>query len=243
MKLLPALVCVSLLLGSANQAVAGKKKKSHKRAPPADDTTQTVKASEEEPAEGKPTAVKPAEDKPAEVKQPLDFDFFGDGGAAGGDLSPDADDLTRRSHTRRWMLQTHQTLGLATWVLMAATVTIGQLNYNQLWGNGGGSRKWQSPHQYLVLSTSVAFAATAAFAIFAPTPYKKPLGFDTGLLHRIAAIGATLGMVTEGLVGWLTTHQANAGNPNNTRNLARTHQIVGYATFGFLTIAGTVWVF
>jgi hypothetical protein len=246
MKLLPALVCVSLLLGSANQAVAGKKKKSHKHAPRAEDTTQTVKASEEEPTEEKPTAVKPAEEKPAEVKQPLDFDFFGDGGpggAAGGDLSPNADDLTRRSHTRRWMLQTHQTLGLATWVLMAATVTVGQLNYNQLWGNGGGSRKWQSPHQYLVLSTSVAFAATAAFAIFAPTPYKKPLGFDTGLLHRIAAIGATLGMVTEGLVGWLTTHQANAGNPNNTRNLARTHQIVGYTTFGFLTIAGTVWVF
>ena len=248
MKLLPALVCVSLLLGSANQAAAGKKK-SHKRAPPSDDTTQTVKAPEQPPAEEKSAEVQPNEDKPAAVKpavvkQPLDFDFFGDGGGAeGADLSPDAADLTQRSHTRRWMLQTHQTLGLATWVLMAATVTIGQLNYNQLWGNGGGSRKWQSPHQYLVLSTSVAFAATAAFAIFAPTPYKKPLGFDTGLIHRLAAIGATLGMVTEGLVGWWTTHQANAGNPNNVRTMARTHQIVGYATFGFLTIAGTVWVF
>jgi len=141
------------------------------------------------------------------------------------------------------MLKTHQTLGIATWALMAATVTIGQLNYNQIYGGGGGNPKWQNPHEILVLSTSVAFAATAAFAIFAPTPYKKPLHFDTGLVHRIAVIGATLGMVTEGLLGWWTTHQANAGNPNNLRSMARTHQIVGYTTFGFLTVAGTVWVF
>jgi hypothetical protein len=141
------------------------------------------------------------------------------------------------------MLKTHQTLGIATWLLMAGTVTIGQLNYNQLYGGGGESTKWQTPHQILVLSTSVAFAATAAFAIFAPTPYKKPMRFDTGLVHRIAVIGATLGMVTEGVLGWWTTHQANAGNPNNLRTMARTHQIVGYSTFGFLTIAGTVWLF
>jgi hypothetical protein len=94
-----------------------------------------------------------------------------------------------------------------------------------------------------VISTSVAFAATAAFAIFAPTPYKKPLRFDTGLVHRIAVIGASLGMVSEGLLGWWTTHQANAGNPNNLRTMARVHQIVGYSTFGLLTIAGTVWLF
>ena len=141
------------------------------------------------------------------------------------------------------MLKTHQTLGIATWALLAGTVTIGQLNYNQLYGGRGGSRKWQTPHQILVLSTSVAFAATAAFAIFAPTPYKKPLRFDTGLIHRIAVIGATLGMLTEGVLGWWTTHQASAGNPNNLRAMARTHQIVGYTTFGLLTIAGTVWVF
>jgi hypothetical protein len=256
MKLLPALVCVSLFLGSANQAVAAKKKKSHKHAPPAGDTTRTVKDSSEnaagdgstsvQPAESKSAGDKSARDKPAEGKQPLDFDFFGDGksgGAAGADLSPESLALASQSHTRRWMLTTHQILGISTWVLMAATVAVGQLNYNQLYGSGGGSRKWQGPHQILVLSTSVAFAATGAFAIFAPTPYKKPLRFDTSLVHRIAVIGATLGMVTEGLLGWWTTHQANAGNPNNLRTMALTHQIVGYSTFGLLTIAGTVWIF
>jgi len=241
MKQLPALVSILVFLGASNQAIAGKKKSHHKSPPPADDTSQTTESSMD----------KAAESKPAEAKQPLDFDFFGDkaakaeAGEAAGESPGLAAEREQQSQTRRWMLKTHQTLGITTWALMAATVTIGQLNYNQLYGGGGGSNanKWQGTHQILVLSTSVAFAATAAFAIFAPTPYKKPLHFDTGLVHRIAVIGATLGMVTEGLLGWWTTHQANAGNPNNLRSMARMHQIVGYTTFGFLTIAGTVWVF
>jgi hypothetical protein len=240
MKLLPVLVSILVFLGVSNQAIAGKKKSHHKSAPPADDTSQEAESSNE----------KPTEDKPAEAKQPLDFDFFGDKaagaktGESGGDNPDLATEREQQSQTRRWMLKTHQVLGITTWALMAATVTVGQLNYNQLYGGGGGgTNKWQGTHQVLVLSTSVAFAAAATFAIFAPTPYKKPLHFDTGLIHRIAVIGATLGMVTEGLLGWWTTHQANAGNPNNLRSMARTHQIVGYSTFGFLTIAGTVWVF
>ena len=248
MKLLPALVFILVFVGASNQAVAAKKK-SHKRAPPTDDTSQTEKtaAPKDKSADDKSGDDKSAADKPTAGKPPLDFDFFGDksagSGEAGGEKSDaEAAEREQAGQTRRWMLKTHQTLGIATWALMAATVTVGQLNYNELYG-GGGSNKWQGPHQILVLSTSVAFAATAAFAIFAPTPYKKPLHFDSGLIHRIAVIGATLGMVTEGLLGWWTTHQANAGNPNRLRTMARTHQIVGYSTFGFLTIAGTVWLF
>jgi cytochrome b561 len=250
MKLLPALVFILVFVGASNQAVAAKKKH-HKRAPLTDDASQTQKAAAPEDNSGDdvPAADKPAAGKPAAGKPPLDFDFFGDksagsgSGKAGGENSDaEAAEREQAGQTRRWMLKTHQTLGIATWVLMAATVTVGQLNYNELYG-GGGSNKWQGTHQILVLSTSVAFAAAAAFAIFAPTPYKKPLHFDSGLIHRIAVIGATLGMVTEGVLGWWTTHQANAGNPNNLRTMARTHQIVGYSTFGFLTIAGTVWLF
>jgi len=237
MKLLPVLVCVSLLLGSANKAAAAKKKKIRESPTPAGQTPPNEEA-------------KIPEEKPSEEPQALDFDFFGEkpvgaGEAEAATKNPElvAPDVEQKVRTRRWMLKTHQTLGITTWVLMAATVTIGQLNYNQLYGGGGGSKKWQGPHQILVLSTTLAFAATAAFAIFAPTPYKKPLHLDTGLVHRIAVIGATLGMVTEGVLGWWTTHQANAGNPNNLRTMARTHQIVGYSTFGFLTIAGMAWVF
>ena len=263
MKLIPALVSIVVFLGASNQAIAAKKKH-HKHAPPADDTSQTAEPSKEEPTADEPSVDNPSVDNPAidsssvgkpakakqpkQPKQPLDFDFFGDkaAGDGTGDSAGENPDLAaereQQSQTRRWMLKTHQTLGIATWALMAATVTVGQLNYNQLYG-GGGTNKWQGTHQILVLSTSVAFAATAAFSIFAPTPYKKPLHFDSGLVHRIAVIGASLGMVTEGLLGWWTTHQANAGNPNNLRTMARAHQIVGFTTFGFLTIAGTVWLF
>ncbi len=249
MKLFPVLLSLSLLVALSNQAVAAKKKRKHhhRRPAPAGATSREGKV---EATEEKSPEEKPSEEKSSEEKTPLDFDFFGGKSAgAGSDQAKDArrdllaPELEREGQTRRWMLKTHQTLGIATWVLMAATVTVGQLNYNQLYGGAGGNRKWQTPHQILVLSTSAAFAATAAFAIFAPTPYKKPLHFDTGLVHRIAVIGATLGMVTEGVLGWWTTHQANAGNPNNLRTMARAHQIVGYTTFGFLTIAGTVWVF
>jgi cytochrome b561 len=186
----------------------------------------------------------------SEGKQPLDFDFFGEKSvgtrsaeSVAMNPEPAVSGIEQKAQTRRWMLKTHQTLGLATWALMAATVTIGQLNYNQLYGGGGGSPKWQTPHQILVLSTSLTFAASAAFAIFAPTPYKRPIQLDTGLLHRIAVIGATLGMVTEGVLGIWTSRQANAGNSNNLRTMARAHQIVGYSTFGLLSIAGAAWVF
>jgi len=241
MKLLSFALSILVLLGVSNQALAGKKKKSHRPSPLADEPAQTTGASEEDSTEK--TAEKAAGDKPADGKQPLDFDFFGDKPAGGEKADADAIDREQQSQTRRWMLKTHQTLGITTWALMAATVTVGQLNYNQLYRGGGGSTKWQGPHQILVLSTSLAFAATAAFAIFAPTPYKKPLHFDTGLIHRIAVIGASLGMVAEGLLGWWSTHQGNAGNPNRLSSMVLTHQIIGYTTFGFLTIAGTVWVF
>jgi hypothetical protein len=116
-------------------------------------------------------------------------------------------------------------------------------NAAEVYGGGGGSRKWQGPHAALVFGTTLTFAATGAFAIFAPQPYKKPLKLDTGLVHRIAVSGATLGMLTELVLGVATKSRANAGNPRELRTLARTHQIIGYSTFGLLTVAATVWLF
>jgi hypothetical protein len=177
----------------------------------------------------------------------MDFDFFKDEGKAAntdsGSPQPDSSDVAAKASRRRWMLKVHQTLGITTWALMAATVTVGQLNYNQLYGGGGGSTKWQGPHKALIVSTSLAFAATGAFAIFAPDPYERPKKLDTGMVHRIAVIGATLGMITEAVLGIVTSRRADAGNPRSLKTLARAHQAVGYTTFGLLTVAGTVWVF
>jgi hypothetical protein len=205
----------------------------------------------DEPGSGaQPT---PADESKPSGKALLDFDFFGaqthasqaQAIPAGQALINDPREklLADQAQTRRWMLRVHQTLGLATWALLVATSVIGQLNYNQLYGGGGGKIKWQGPHRILVISSSTAFAATASFSLLAPTPYKKPLRFDTGLVHRIAVSAATLGMLTQIVLGWRTTHQAAAGNPNGLRDMARAHQVVGYTTLGFLTVAAAVWVF
>lgn len=175
----------------------------------------------------------------------LDFDFFAteDAGSPGlkGLANPDPD-FEERVHRRRWMLKTHQALGMTTWALMAATVIVGQLNYNQLYG-GGGSTKWMGLHTILVIATSTTFLGAGTMAILAPKPYPKPLRFDPGLVHRIATTGATLGMLTQIGLGIFTHLRAQAGNPHERQTLARTHQIVGYSTFGLLTVAGTVWIF
>jgi hypothetical protein len=256
MKLLPVLIALPLIIGFASTAGAAKKKhhdavsadRSANKDAEAGKSSPTTKDGEDgKSSTGEGSDPAPASQQTGEEKPPLDFDFFGDksgaAAVAGGGLSAEDARLAEQAHTRRWMLKTHQTLGIATWLALLATVTVGQLNYNELYGGGGGSNKWQTPHRALVISTSALFAATATFALLAPTPYKKPLRLDTGLVHRVAVIGATLGMLTEGVLGWITTHQADAGNPHNLRTMARTHQIVGYTTLGFLTIAGTVWVF
>jgi len=247
MKMIPFLFALALMVGLSDPALAAKKKTHHSPQATGDEAG-TVDEKDEDSQHGTDARRAGAESESAQ-KPPLDFDFFGgQAGAAadgkgGGELVTPPSELAEAASTRRWMLTTHQILGVSTWLSLAALVTVGQLNYNQLYGGGGGSNKWQPYHRGLVISTSVLFTATATFAILAPTPYKKPLRFDTGLVHRIAVIGATLGMLTEGFLGWWTTHQADAGNPHNLRTMARTHQIVGYTTLGFLTVAGTVWLF
>jgi len=234
------LLLVTMPTWPANQALAAQTHAArHGHHPAAPGTDESAPTADE---------TKPSAEQPAAGKATLDFDFFGGPAGAAGPgqphltVDPAAADIEAKSQRRRWMLRVHQTLGITTWALLASTVIIGQLNYNQLWGGGGGSQKYQTPHRWLVISTSVAFATTAGFSLLAPKPYDKPLRFDTGLIHRIAVIGATLGMVSEGVLGWVTTHEAQAGNPHS-RTLARTHQIIGYSTLGLLTVAGVVWVF
>jgi hypothetical protein len=239
MKLLPVLLPLSLVLGLSAPASAAKMK-SHASAASAEGDSKTP--TEEEPASS-------GDEGPGAKKPALDFDFFGgqpaDSAQSGAGATTGAStlDIEGQERTRRWMLRTHQTLGIATWLALVATVTVGQLNYNELYGNGGGQNTYQTPHRALVITTSALFAATATFSILAPTPHKRPLQFDTGLVHRIAVIGATLGMVAEGVLGWVTTHQADAGNRHNLAAMAQAHQIIGYTTLGFLTVAGAAWVF
>lgn len=191
--------------------------------------TVTARAAE---AESSPLADTP---KPA-----LQFDFFADETP----VSTPGESAVQQSAAarRRLMLQIHQILGITTWVAMGTTVVIGQLNYNDLYGGGPGTRGYKKIHKPLSYGTAGLFALTGAFALLAPEPFEKPWQFDTALVHRLATIGATIGMVAQVSLGILTRMQAGAGNPQS-RDHARAHQIIGYATFGLLTVAGTTWLF
>jgi hypothetical protein len=248
MKLVYSLPCLALLLALPSQSLAAQRQ--HDRGVSA---VRAHPASPQKPTPSPDPPPAPSTDSaPKDSSDALDFDFFGQEQAAsagpaatgeGSRLHLDDPDVAAAVRTRRWMLTTHQTLGITTWALMAATTVVGQLNYHELYGGGGGSLKYQSPHRWLALSTGVAFVTTAGFSIFAPSPYAKPLRLDTGLLHRIAVLGATAGMVTQAVLGWITARQAEAGNPNHLRTYARTHQVVGYTTLAFLSVAGAVWLF
>jgi hypothetical protein len=175
----------------------------------------------------------------------LDFQFFEpqDAAAPGSDFAARSATVSDLSKKRRHRLETHQFLGLTTWAFMAASCVIGQLNYNDLYGGGSGRGSYQTPHQLLVYSTTALFTATGIYALLAPQPYKKPLKFDTGLIHRVAAIGATAGMVAQVVLGFITARKADAGNSSGLKQMATVHDVVGWTTFGFMTIAGTAWLF
>ena len=205
-------------------------------------------ASSPPPAQGESTAPAPAVgDKHLDGQAPkLDFNFF-DEPAKPGLLSPSGtspeNDTAALAHTRRHRLEVHQVLGLTTWGLMLAASVVGQLNYNNLYGGGSGSGTYLMPHRLLTYSTAIMFSITAGYALFAPKPYSKPLKFDTGLIHRIAAIGASAGMVAQMVLGFVTARTADSGNADNLKRNAQIHGIIGWTTLGFMTAAGAVWVF
>lgn len=191
--------------------------------------TSVAEASEETPS---PVATPPAPN--------LEFDFFADEPPLLPSVLPAKQEAA--AARRRLMLQTHQILGITTWLAMGTTVVIGQLNYNDLYGSGDGNGDYKRLHKSLSYTTAGLFALTGAFALLAPEPFERPWRFDSALVHRLATLGATLGIVTQVALGIFTRKQAGTGNPQSRDN-ARAHQIIGYSTFGLLTVAGTTWFF
>src|SRR2546425_1139752 len=126
-------------------------------------------------------------------------------------------------------LQLHQVGGLLTLASLGATVIFGQLNYNDLYGGGGSTRRWYDWHRYSALTSAALFAGTGALALFAPSPLEKRLRLDTAMLHRIAMGVATAGLATQIVLGFVT---AGKGGSLSQRDFALAHQIVGYSTFG-----------
>lgn len=204
-------------------------------------TCATATTKSETAASATSASVRLPDTKP---QRPLDdLDLFGDTAAEKAKLAEP--DLEGELGTRRWMLKTHQILGMATLALTAATVLIGHFNYDRLYGPGrNGSDGLLMTHRVLAYSTVGAFATTATFSVFAPKRVQREdSGFSTVDIHKLAVAGASLGMLAQVGLGFAAGRAADAGNPNTPARLAGAHQVVGWATLGLLTTAAVSLLF
>jgi len=170
----------------------------------------------------------------------LDFDLL-DPAAAATPTSPVDAEFARRVERRRTMLKLHQGLGIATWASLGATVVIGQLEFNDRFRGGGDTGKWLNPHRALAATTATLFATTGLLGVLAPEPYQKRSGrLDSAKVHKISMGVATAGMVAEIVLGIMA--RGKAGSVRE-RDLAGVHQVLGYTTFGAMTVGATALVF
>ncbi|MGB8930967.1 MAG: hypothetical protein WCC48_06925, partial [Anaeromyxobacteraceae bacterium] len=148
--------------------------------------------------------------------------------------------LEASAERRRALLTAHQAAGIAAWALMGATVVVGQLDYNDLYGGGGGTQRYQSSHRTLVAASTATFAFTGILALAAPGPGPGQRRAGTSTVHKSAMAITTLGILSEIVLGlWTARAPGNVDQPR----LARAHQALGYATFGAMTVGAVTLVF
>ena len=237
-----AVLLVLLLAAPATSAhAAGKKRAEHAQ------SSKKSSKSSEKPAEAQPPESKPAETRPADapVQQTgepgldMDFDLLEPSEAAETPRLVDPA-LERAIAQRRTMLTIHQAMGLATLTTLAATVVVGQLNFNDRYRGGGDTGRYDAWHTGLVIGTSTLFVGTGILGLFAPTPFKKELRLDTITLHKFFVSLATAGMLTQVVLGLVTASQE--GKLSQV-DLASAHQVVGYATLGAVGAGALMIVF
>jgi hypothetical protein len=205
-----------------------------------------------------PTAASPATQAAAPAAAgDLSFDLFDDGAkpadgkaqdpaaaaAAAAKEAARVAEVEKTGKIRRAMLVTHQALGFTTLAVVAATVAVGQVNYLARYNsfhNGNDYERFQPAHLGLGISSAVLFAALGTLGWAAPNPYPKPIRFDTAMIHKIAMSLATAGMVTQMVLGPLTTWKEGS---LQQRDMALGHLVVGYATWGFMATGVIAYVF
>jgi len=168
---------------------------------------------------------------PATAMPSFDFDLLDAPPAALAAVPDPAFDA--RVQRRRFMLQLHQGLGGATWLALAATEIVGQLNFNDKYRGGGDTGRYYYLHLGLASTATALFVSVGLLGVLAPEPFEKHAGFDTATMHKLFMALATLGMLTEVGLGVYT--KSREGHLEQ-RDLARLHQTVGYTTWGAMTL-------
>jgi hypothetical protein len=238
----------------AKSSKSSKSSKRTKAAPaptpasPAEDEEQAaptpMQAEPKQPAEGAGDA--PKQQPPAQQQgtapsagdsSSLDFDLLEPAEtAAAAQVDPE---LEKKVSRRRTMLKLHQGLGFALTASLLATTVVGQLQYNDSFRGGGDDRNLLGLHRGLAIGTSAIFATVGLLGLLAPEPFEKHFQWDTITVHKMFMIAATLGMLSQVVLGILSTH--HYGNLSE-RDYAFAHQVVGYTTLGLVS-GGVVTLF
>jgi hypothetical protein len=202
---------------------------------------------------GEPLAAATPENKPAPAASSkesgapsggeLNFDLFNEPKQSPVEKAREQERLAkleRAAKMRRTLLQAHQAIGFITLGALAATLVIGQLNYQDKYGGGDDRGTYYNAHLGLAIATSATFATTGILALAAPNPYPKPIKFDAALVHKASMAAATAGMVAQLILGPITMYHEGR---LDQRDLALAHLVTGYATFGFMTAGVLAYVF
>ncbi|MFL5358988.1 hypothetical protein [Archangium sp.] len=228
-----AILLALLLAAPSSRAFAAGKKKaaestqvSPKSSPPQSSETQAP------PAEAKPAETPPSDAPVKQSEEPsMDFDLLEPSQTSAESPRLMDPEMERAIAQRRTMLTLHQGMGLAMAATLTATVIVGQLNLNDRYRGGGDTGAYKGWHAGLVIASTSLFVGTGLLGVLAPTPFKKELRLDTITLHKIFMSLATVGMLTQVVLGLVTASSAQEGQLSQVQYVTA-HQVLGYATLG-----------
>lgn len=145
---------------------------------------------------------------------------------------------TRKSELglRRTMLTMHQIGGFVTLGLMGVTLYYGQQaldNYYQY----SNFENFRRTHRAFVTASIISYSATGLLAILSPPPFIRRDEMSTTTIHKTLAWVHFAGMIITPIIGLSLRHSSNE------LQLARYHQIAGYATTAALAASLIVITF
>ena len=189
--------------------------------------------------------------------------------AADDDAAASDDDYAKQSKRRNALIKIHRPLGIATWAAMTVAVTLGTIQYYNLYGffDGIGENPcvqgnaifgqeqctgtpW--PHAIAAGVTTALYAGTFTVSLMMPDPDDLASGkgefASTLRLHKLLRWVHFGGMVAQGLLG-LAIANSDLIGLNRTKDygtlqaLATVHLGAGLLTYGALTWAGALMTF
>ncbi len=182
--------------------------------------------------------------------------------------SDDNADYAAQLRMRADIMPVHRAFGIATWVSMLATVTLGMFQYYNLYGFFGGvedtgcvrgdaifgqEQCWGQPwvHRTAWITTTALYATTFTLSLTMPDPDHLDQGdsaYANNLrIHKALRWGHLAGMLAQVFLGlaisqnWFGIDRAN--DFGSLQALATVHQLVGLTTFGLVTAAGLMMIF